>query len=166
MPQKAAFVHDFRRRLLTLVKLCSTSEPSPGKTNTKCFNRIAKFTLRSIKYRYSCRSWLLITIKKETDTLILVPALGQTGGITLRCPWSNPGHPYPREGETDTMQNSMGLQLAGCHRWGDQEGFWTTLTSYRTPATWSYFVPGRISCCSLRHQLHEQRVRYSNGNWP
>lgn len=80
--QKGPFVHDFRPRLLTLVKVCSTSEPSPGKTNMKCFNRIAKFTLKTIKYRYSCRSWLLITTEKEADTLILVPASGQTGGIT------------------------------------------------------------------------------------
>lgn len=136
--QKGRFVHDFRPRLLTLLKVRSTSEPSPGKTNMKCFNRIAKFTLKTIKYRYSCRSWLLITTEKEVDTLILVPASGQTGGITLRHPWSNPEHPYPREGETDIMQNSMGLQLAGCHKWGDQAGLWATLTPQRTPATWSY----------------------------
>lgn len=102
--------------------------------------------------------------KGERLISILAPASGQKSGIPLRCLWGNPRHPYTREGERDMMQYSTGLQLAGCHKWGNQEGSWTTLTSYKTPAKWSYFVPGRISCRSQRHRRHERGARYSDVN--
>lgn len=76
----------FQAQIFWLVKPWSTSESSPGKSNMKCFNRIVNSTYKTIKYRYSCSSWLFIIIEKERDTASLVPASRQKNDITFQMP--------------------------------------------------------------------------------